>query len=88
MIISLFLTLISYMLNVVFSWLPKVTTLPTIAGVNIDTAFTTFSGIMHGVIDALPPMEIVLQCLLWYYGIKISLLTWEFVRWLIKLIRG
>jgi len=88
MIILLFLNLVVSMLNAAFFWLPTVTVLPTIGSINLDTAFSTFSSIIHGMASALPPLYTLLVCLLWYYGILLLLLGWDFVKWIMGLIRG
>jgi len=88
MIITLLLNVVVYIVNVAFSWLPTVSNLPVISGFDMDNAMMVVSGFLHGAIEALPPMAIVITCLMWYYGIKMTLLTWNFIQWVIKLIRG
>jgi len=88
MIITLLLNLVILLIGGLFSFLPQVTALPTIAGASMDTAVTTVYGLIHGMLTAMPFLQIVWYCLLWYYGIKITLLTWPFIRWFINLIRG
>jgi len=88
MIISMFLNLIAILIGGLFSFLPQVTELPTIGGVSMDTAVLTVYGLIHGMLEAMPFLGIVWSCLLWYYGIKFTLLAWTFIRWFINLVRG
>jgi len=75
-------------INIAFSWLPIVTTLPTVGDVDLDYVVGAVASIFVGFREALPPFDVLMSALFWYYGILILLLTWSFVRWFIGLIRG
>lgn len=76
------------MIGGLFSFLPVVTELPSIYGASMDTAVSTVFGLINGFLNAMPFLGIVWACLLWYYGIKTTLITISFVRWFIGLVRG
>lgn len=88
MIFVFFAQFVLTAINAFFSWLPQVTALPVIAGVSTDDAVSLVFDIMRGLIEALPPIATVWYGLLFIYGVKLTLLTWTFIRWVIGLIRG
>lgn len=76
MIVNFFIVILVTVVNVIFSWLPIVTLLPTINGFDIDTAFVngmgqfyTFSSAFWYVRDVF----VGFLALLVYYGIKMVL---------------
>lgn len=76
MIINLLLNLIVGVIGVIFSVLPTVEKLPSIAGYDIDSAMVSGMGYFNSVIAVWWPFGIILQGALFimsYYGIKLSL---------------
>lgn len=76
MIVNFFITIIVSAINIVFSWLPQVSTLPTINGFDLDTAlssgmgyFFTFTNAFWYVSDVFAGFLILMS----YYGIKMLL---------------
>jgi hypothetical protein len=64
------------LLSAVFSWLPKVTTLPTILGVDIDTQLAQGVGAFYTVANVIWPIKDVYYgalVLLGYYAMKMVL---------------
>jgi len=88
MISTFIISEVVQLVNLVFSWLPEVTVLPVVGGVDLDNVVSTIGGLLSGLRTALPPFDTLMTALFWYYGILIALLTWSFVRWIIGLIRG
>lgn len=67
---------ITTLLTATFSWLPKVETLPTVLGVDIDTQLTNGLGMFYTVSDTIWPLRDVFLgalVLLSYYSIKMVL---------------
>lgn len=67
---------ITSILSAAFSWLPKVTTLPTILGVDIDSQLTSGMGMFYTFANAVWPIKDVfygMLALLTYYAIKMVL---------------
>lgn len=81
MLVNLLLGVVIVMLNALFSWLPSVTSLPTIAGYNLDSAVSTGMGYFYTYSTAF-----------WYVGDVFAgflvLLTYYGVKMLLKLILG
>lgn len=76
MIIGAFLQIIVDIVAIILSWLPNVTTLPTIAGYDIDTALVTGVGYFNAFSTAVWPLAMVWQgflVLMSYYSIKMLL---------------
>lgn len=76
MLINLVLNVIVLFIGALFSWLPAVTALPTIAGFNIDAALVTGIGSFNRFITFYWPIYILFQGALFlvgYYTIKIGL---------------
>lgn len=76
MIINLLLNVVVLILGAIFSWLPQVTTLPTIVGYDIDTALTTGVGQLKTFMIAFWPIGIMFQgflVIMGYYAIKMVL---------------
>ena len=80
MIVTFFLNILFAILNILFSWLPRVETLPTINGFNVDTALVTFAEYWHYFADALPPIATLLYALLFFYSYKLLMLILRFTR--------
>ena len=57
MIVNLFLNLIVLFIGAIFSWLPQVTTLPMIAGYDIDTALVSGMGQFHAFTQTFWPIQ-------------------------------
>jgi hypothetical protein len=88
MILNLMLSFINMILTLIFGWIPVVTTLPTINGIDTDAIFNSIFNTIHGIITIMPPFEIIYYCVITYYLFKMALLTFDFTRWIIGLIRG
>ena len=76
MIINLFLNLIVLFLGAVFSWLPQVTTLPSVGGFDIDSALVTGIGQFNAFATTFWPLYIMFQgflAIMGYYIIKIGI---------------
>jgi len=67
-------------LNVVFSWLPIVTTLPTINGFNVDEAVGTIAGYFHFFVDKLPFIATLFYALVFWYSYKVTMMILRFTR--------
>jgi ABC-type phosphate/phosphonate transport system permease subunit len=73
MIINLLIGLITLILGAIFSWLPIVTTLPTIAGFDIDGALVTGMGQFNTFVTTFWPLDYMFKAflvLMGYYGLK------------------
>ena len=69
-----FVQIVATILNAIVSWLPSVTTLPTIGGVDIDTALVQGVGQTYGFANAIWVIHDVLigAAVIWgYYAIKL-----------------
>ena len=76
MIITLLINLIVIILGTIFSWLPVVTTLPNIAGYDIDSALVSGVGQLYNFMNTFWPIKIMFQgflFLLLYYISKFIL---------------
>lgn len=76
MIVMLILNVLVLILGAVFSWLPQVTTLPSIVGFDIDTALVTGVGQMHAFFVSFWPVYIMFQgflVLMGYYALKLAI---------------
>jgi len=74
MIIDLFIGLVVAILTSIFSWLPAITTLPTINGFDIDTALVNGIGQFNTFINAFWPIKDMFYgflALLAYFSIKV-----------------
>jgi hypothetical membrane protein len=63
-------------LNIIFSWLPIVTTLPTVNGYDIDGALLSGMGQLNLFMITFWPMQIMFNgfiIIMGYYGIKMTL---------------
>lgn len=69
MLIQLLLTILINAINVLFFWLPSVTTLPF----GIDGALTYIVQLYHGAMATLPYLEIVWTCFLYLLGFELLL---------------
>jgi hypothetical protein len=63
------------MISVILSPLPTVTALPF----GIDSAMSYVVGMWNAFLVDFPPLAIVFQCLLWYYGILLFLLVLKLI---------
>jgi hypothetical protein len=73
MIINLFIGLFTLILGAIFSWLPVITTLPTIGGFDIDGALVTGMGQFNTFIATFWPLDYMFKAFLFlmaYYGLK------------------
>ena len=71
-----FILFVTTLLTAVFDWLPKITTLPTILGVDIDAQLTAGMGFFYTYTAAVWPIRDVFVgflILLSYYAIKMVL---------------
>lgn len=76
MIIVLLLNLLVMIIGVIFSWLPEVTTLPTIFGFDVDALLVTGVGYMRTVFQTFWVLDIMFQgflVIMLYYVIKITI---------------
>lgn len=76
MLVQFFIQVIITLLEIVFSWMPDVTTLPTIGGYDIDAALVTGVGSFKEYITVVWPIAVVfegLMFLLGYYFLKMIL---------------
>ena len=56
MIFYYILLFVTSLLTAVFDWLPKITTLPSVLGVDVDTALVQAVGYFHGVAGNMWPL--------------------------------
>ncbi len=76
MIVSLFINFVILVIGAIFSFLPVVTTLPTIGGFDIDAALVTGIGQFNTVANAFWPLYYVFLgflALLVYFAVKIGI---------------
>ena len=76
MIITFFLNLLVSILNIIFGWLPTVTTLPTVGGYDIDGAMVSGMGQLNLFMTTFWALQIMFNgflVILGYYGIKLIL---------------
>lgn len=76
MIINLLLNVIVLFLGGIFSWLPQVLTLPTIAGFDIDAYMQQGIGFLNTIMVAFWPLYIMFQgflVLMGYFMVKMIL---------------
>ncbi len=76
MILTLLLNFLVLIVGVVFSWLPKVTALPTINGYDIDAALVTGMGYVQTFFTTFWPLQIMFNgflVLMAYYIVKMTL---------------
>lgn len=76
MIFSILFAIFVAVINTVFSWLPVVTSLPTIGGFNLDAALVTGMGQFWTYANAfwyVSDVFVGFTILLTYYGIKLVL---------------
>jgi len=74
MILQLLIAILLGTLEIIFSWLPSVETLPF----GIDSALTLAVSYFRGAIDTLPYLEIVWTCFLYLVGFEILMLLLKF----------
>lgn len=75
MITNILINLVVLILGAVFSWLPKVDKLPTIAGYDFDTPLASGIAQMHTWFVTFWPIQIMFEgflVLMIYYGIKMT----------------
>lgn len=76
MIVNFFIVILVIVVNMIFSWLPLVTYLPTINGFDIDTALVTGMGQFYSFANAFWYIRDVFAgflAIMVYYGIKMVL---------------
>lgn len=88
MIGAFVLQTVVFLVSLLFFWLPVVDTLPTIAGFDVDSALVSVFSTLRGIFALIPPLQVVWNALLIYYGFVILLMMIPLYRWLIGLIRG
>jgi len=74
-ITNLFINLVVLILGAIFSWLPVVTTLPTIYGFDIDGALVTGVGQLHTFTQTFWPIQYMFGAFLFlmtYYIVKMA----------------
>jgi len=70
MIIQILLSVISAFLYVIFGWLPTITELPF----GIDAVFVTAFGWLRYLITVAWPIQVILNCVLYYLSFRLLLL--------------
>lgn len=88
MISAFILKTVVYLASLLLFWLPDATSLPTIGGFDVDSALVSVSATIHGIVDLIPPLGVIMSAVLWYYGVLLLLVVIPWVKWLIGLIRG
>lgn len=88
MISAFIMKTVVYLASLLLFWLPTVTELPTISGFDVDGALVSVFSTIHGIMELLPPIAVVVNALVWYYGVMLLLLVIPWIRWIIGLIRG
>lgn len=76
MIFTALISIVIVIIGGILSWLPDVTTIPNIAGYNIDAALVSGLGYFYSYATAVWPLLYVLQglfVLIGYYSIKMLL---------------
>lgn len=76
MITNLLLNVVVLFIGAIFSWLPQVTTLPTIMGVDVDGALVTGVGQLYQFTDTFWPLGYMFNgfiFLMGYYIIKLGI---------------
>ena len=76
MITNIFINFIVLILGSIFSWLPQVTALPSIAGFDLDTALATGIGQMNTFFVSFWPLKYMFDgflVLMTYYGLKMAI---------------
>jgi hypothetical protein len=74
------LKLISSLLALVFSFLPKVVTLPMIGGFDVDSAMVTTFGYFHYITSIFPPFATLFYAMVFFYTYKVTMLTLRLLR--------
>lgn len=74
MILQIFLTILISAINILFFWLPSVTSLPF----GLDNILVMASGYFHGAMDTLPYLEVVWTCFLYLLGFELLLVILKF----------
>jgi len=69
MIIQLLLRIVITFVNILFSWLPTVESLP----LGIDGVLTTASSYFHGAIETVPYLQVVWTCFLYALAFELLL---------------
>jgi len=80
MIWTYLLNFIFGLLSVLFSWLPRVNTLPTINGFNVDGALLTMASYFHYFVQVFPPFATLFYALLFWYSYKVTMMILRFTR--------
>jgi len=76
MIINLFLNVIVLFIGAIFSWLPPITALPSIANFDLDTALTNGMGMVHTFFNSFWAIGYMFEgflVLMAYFGVKMAI---------------
>jgi len=80
MFLYFFFAAMIWIIDLVFSFLPKVTELPF----GLDSIMASAVGTVQAVISMFPPLQIVWICVLAAVIIRMSLLTYHISKWFIE----
>lgn len=64
------------MLNLMFSWLPRVEELPLGIDGYLSTAVSSFKAFS----EVFPPLQVIYTAFMWYLGFRITILTLKLLR--------
>jgi len=84
MILTAIISGFSSLVGFATSWLPQVSELPF----GMHNAFLIFSGSLAAILELMPWLQIVWHLFLLAVTIRTALLSWEFFKWFMSLIRG
>lgn len=73
MIINLLFSVLNAIGNVIFGWMPVVTTLPF----GVDSAMVTVVGYAKTVMELIPPIQVVFNFFMLYLGFRFGLLVFK-----------
>jgi len=84
MIFTAIASMVVGLINFLVGFLPKVQSLPA----GMESAVVFVSSVWHGFLIAFPMFQITWSLLLWYFGIRLSILVFRLVLLGINLLRG
>ncbi|OHA16853.1 MAG: hypothetical protein A3C79_00810 [Candidatus Taylorbacteria bacterium RIFCSPHIGHO2_02_FULL_45_28] len=73
MILQLILTILIGAIEILFGWLPDASTLPSVFGYSLDTAFVTAMGYWQSFSSVVWPVVFPFQCALFYMGFLLTI---------------
>lgn len=79
MIIQAIFNVIISLFNLLLGWLPNVTALPTILGVNLDTTFSNGMGYFNRLVQIFPPLGSVMIAASTYLAFKLLMILLKLV---------